>query len=248
MNMKIIPNQFNQCNFTSNYKKYKSPYNSNYVVQDEIYTTTFMFRNDLNWKELIPYIDMLYKDKEQVNIYNVACSDGSEPYTLAISILEQSKNPSKYFPIKASDIHKGIIKDNINSKILLTINDFKQLANYTSKTYFNKDASTPRDVEFPSHIPAKPIKELRNKVEFKVADLLSEIKKIKDNSNTIILCRNVSPYLPETYVEELVKTASEVLKKDSLLIIGSFDSMSDIKYRLLYNNFVEIKKNILKKV
>ena len=243
--MKIITNQLN---FTSNYNKYKSPYNSNYVVQKDIYTTTFMFRNDLNWKDLIQYIDKLFKSKNNVNIYNLACSDGSEPYTLAISILETSKNPDKYFPIKASDIHKGIITDNINSKIALTNSDYEQLGKLTTKTYFNKDASTARDANAPNHIPSKPIKELREKVEFKTADLLTEIKKIKDDSNTIVLCRNVSPYLPETYVEELVKTASEVLKKDSLFIIGNFDNMSDIKMRLLYNNFVEVQKNILKKI
>ena len=74
--------------------------------------TTKLFRQDLDWDGFAELLISKYKDVDKVNIYSYACSDGSEPYSLVIKLLEKSEklkiNCDKFFPIRAKDIDKKI--------------------------------------------------------------------------------------------------------------------------------------------
>ena len=49
-----------------------------------ICTFTKLFREDLNWLELASIIKQNFSDKDDVQVYSLACSDGSEAYSIAI--------------------------------------------------------------------------------------------------------------------------------------------------------------------
>ena len=63
--------------------------------------STNFFRNDLPWNTLGKTLDELYPKGEKVNVFNFACSDGSEPYSLAICLMEQlgEDGAKRFFPI-----------------------------------------------------------------------------------------------------------------------------------------------------
>ena len=61
---------------------------------------TRMFRSDLDWNLLSYYLENKYKNAQKVNVLNAACSDGSEPYSLAMILDKKISGGKKFFPIK----------------------------------------------------------------------------------------------------------------------------------------------------
>ena len=103
-------------NFGSNIRTYTRRDANNCNVS--CYTS--MFRNDIQWEKFADFLHSKYKDVENVNIINGACSDGSEAYSLAISLINADKEKSKkFFPINAFDIDKQILDCGINGYIYL---------------------------------------------------------------------------------------------------------------------------------
>lgn len=63
-------------------------------------TTTYFFREDLNWTCLAELLGEKYKTVQKVNVLNHACSNGQEPYTLAVKLIQilgkEAKNSFPY--------------------------------------------------------------------------------------------------------------------------------------------------------
>lgn len=246
--------QTNNTNFKSCNKKYINKTVNNVANLENIYTTTNLFRKDLNWLKLPEALEKIFKGKNKVNIYDLACSDGSEAYTIAISIMQKLPNSKKYFPIKASDINDEMIDIAKSGKINISDKEIKMLKTINSADYFEHSglALDIKDdlssIEKNGYKAYKAIPELKNKIEFKKNDILSEIQTIDDKSNSVIFCRNVSPYLSLEYINSIIQTLQQKLKKGSLFVIGHFDSNA-MKPEILKNdNFKEIGKNVFIKL
>ena len=65
------------------------------------------------------------------------------------------------------------------------------------------------DTEFTTY-KVKPI--LTDKINFKKADMFEVMKNHKDESNTIVLCRNVLGYYDENKIDEFLELLSKKLK------------------------------------
>ena len=87
---------------------------------DFYYNATFFYRNDLSlsdidgsWNDFRRVITEEFKEAPKVNVYNFACSDGSETYSLVMSLLEglDKSEADKYFPIKAFDLDPIILDE-----------------------------------------------------------------------------------------------------------------------------------------
>ena len=102
----------NNHNYSQKTQAFKSVNRFVNAKDGRIYQTfTQFYRNDLNWDAFIEFLENKYKNIPKVNIFNFACSEGAETYSLAISLLENVKdNVNKYFPIFASDIDKNNIE------------------------------------------------------------------------------------------------------------------------------------------
>ncbi len=90
--------------------------------KDVLYkNNSFLLRKDLEWNMLAKHI---IKENPK-NIYCYACSDGSEPYSIAISLISKLgyENAQKYFPIIARDIDLDIINKASTGAIYITKKD-----------------------------------------------------------------------------------------------------------------------------
>ena len=227
-----------------------------------ISTYTCAFRPDIDWKDLIKTAEKEFKDFNKINLYSLACSDGSEAYSLLISINENSENPKKYFPVIAVDKDEKIIDFAKKHRINFTRDELARIiANSKShKDYFTHkgnavsiDGEAFTDIyENSKNIPCKnsykPTKKLRKNVRFKQEDIIETLNKIKDKGNSIILCRNVFPYLPPEDHLKIYELITEKLKSGSLFIVGQYDFKTLFYQKMEKNGFKQLGKFIFKKI
>ena len=215
--------------------------------KDFVRTTTKLYREDLDWNTFIKYIQYNFADKEKVNVYSLASSDGSEAYSFAISVLDKipKNKQSKFLPVYASDIDKEVIKSAQKRRINLDKIEIFRAENYYGVNlhkYIEKPGVSVfikgdgmSDTDYLSSYELKD--NVKKAVKFKISDILKELNNIKDDGNTIVMCRNVFPYLNAEYTEKVLDAAKNKLKHGSLFIIGDYDLMAKIDYMMPENGF-----------
>jgi len=234
---------------------------------------TTAVRDDLDWGGLAERIINDYKNKSRVNIFSFACSDGTEPYAVAINLLkkieeEQHKlyivfknkqtmqqQKEKFLPIYASDIDPFMIENCCESGLLgLYPKDVEKLGQKNLDRFLTKTDKAltcpPQWGEKGDEIRNYQISdELKEAVKFRVGDMLKDIRTIKDEGNSVVMCRNVLPHLGFMY-HEVVTSVSRALKKGSLFVIGDYDTkeIPGLKNTLEIYDFKEIQRNVFRKI
>ena len=235
MRINPINTQNNSPIFNSNMRK---------VVESKTgrkyWTTSYLFRDDLEWWSLSELLEKKYKHSFKVNVLNHACSNGLEPMSLAMLFLTKMKRISdKFFPIIAKDINaENISMAKNNEPIEVDQYDLLRLNLLTkdsiSEFFFCKKHFSTNRID--SIIP-KPI--FKKKIKYQQGDLLEDIKHLPSKNN-LVLCRNCWLYLTSEQQEELAKRLGEKLDNTSLVIIGHFDEQESKACELLNKNgFVE---------
>lgn len=217
-------------------------------------TNSWMFRDDLDWKKLASYEKWHFVDKKRVNIINIACADGSEAYTKIITLKERMGDEAeKFLPIRAYDIDDEILRA-ANSGFLNTCKLDRMELQINTANYEDYFAETSEkliikgDWDFNDSKTMKVKNSLKSAVRFEKADMYDVVKNINDDSDTVLMCRNVLGYFEEDNVEDFVKLVSTKLKQGSLFIIGDHDTKnSQITTYLEENGFAKVMKNVYKK-
>ncbi len=246
--MRIFPIKFNRINFSSTdrtvyFDKQDGRYSlPNYTTDcyDEldrenstkmVYSNrTFFFRKDLPWRSLPAYLSRQFKDTKKVNVYNFACSDGSEPYSLVLSFINDlgEEGAKKFFPIIASDVDEKIIQQAKAGAIKATSYDVSKIEAmiYPPKT-INDFFVIERNMESPDYPFVLHPKEILSKnVQFKCQSIEEGLDEV-EKSNSLILARNFWRYLSP---EELASASLKLRKSidaTSRVVIGDFDKMGD---------------------
>lgn len=234
--------------FKSNSGDYKAD-NGNKVG-----TYTGLFRGDLDWENFSDFLMNHFKNKDSVKIIQLGASDGSEAYTQIISLTEKnSKNSEKFFPIKAYDINSDICNNAKSGYINLSGTDLAKLKekNINTEKYFknaqksiyitndtmlkNKEAKT-----------YKALSGLTDNVNFQTADMFDVMREYKDDSNSVVLCRNVLYYLSEREIDHFTTIVASNLKKGSVFVTGEIDT-DYAKNSLITKGFKKIAENIFEK-
>lgn len=230
--------------FQSNTGYYKAE-NGNTVE-----TYTKMFRTDLDWERFTDYMVKHFRDKEDVQFIQFGSSDGSEAYTQIITLLENYKDVDKFFPIKAFDINKEIC-DVAKSRIVNVNNIDKKkfeerrinLEKYFTKTNDNLQIQNDK-LNNPESYKVKNI--LANKVIFKNEDMMNILNQHEDNSNTVIMCRNILLYFSDREVDRFANLAGCNLQKGSLVVIGDYDNPRADE-ALQIRGFTKVMHNVYRK-
>ncbi len=163
---------------------------------------TSFFRNQTVFEtlktDILPYI------KNPV-IWSAGCSNGAEPYAIAILCKELNIN----YSILGTDIDKESIKeacDGIYDEAALT-----GMHSYYKLKYFEKCETGYRLT-----------REIKRSVEFRNLDL----KDVKyKNKFDLIVCRNVLIYLNKIFQEKILNSFSEALKENGFLVLGKVETI-----------------------
>lgn len=251
--MKILP-----MSNTHNYKKtsFRSIACDYKLNGEEMGLYTWMFREDINWLELAKYEAENFKNKDKVNIIQFASSDGSEGYTKILShLITNPYEAEKFLPIQAYDINERVVAFANTNSLKLSGADIKHLIEKGANIIRN----FPGAMEFYQQLKTKNLKldntsvfqvseDLTKRIKFNSGDMFEVLPSIKDESNTILMVRNCLGYYTKATVRNFVKTASNVLKNDSLLVVGDLEDMFGTKGTLCKLGFKECLKNVYKKL
>lgn len=75
------------------------------------------------------------------------------------------------------------------------------------------------------------------------------LAELNDNSDTILLCRNILGYFEDNKVEKFIKIVANKLKQGSLFIIGEYDTSNTFIDRLLLENkFMKVFEHVYQKL
>jgi len=181
---------------------------------------TYFFRDGAFWNNLSCFLLNKYHNTPKVNVYNYACSDGSEPYTFLMSMISNYgvESVEKFVPIRAFDYDSKAIAKAKSMSYTIEPNEQKAIDELT----FNQAETFFKYQDYGNSITARPKPILTTKVDFKVSNLLHDYKRIEPE-NSIVFARNFWPYLKEDAITLAKKLASR-MGENSTLILGRFDT------------------------
>lgn len=209
---------------------------------------TEFFRADLKWKEFSELLAKKYQNEDNVNITDYACSDGSEAYTLALSLMNYAPEIcEKSFPIIAKDFDKHILNIAKSGRCNVYNCDFDAIDDHTNNRLSEYFTIAPaEDPEFFWEI--HPKENLKNKIIFEHANILDDVQRLP-NENNVILCRNCWEYLGKENFHYLAEQLYEKTKNNGLLVIGKHEEKFGVPEILKKHGFRETQvKNVYEPV
>ncbi len=185
------------------------------VIEAMTMTETAFFRDDVPFKEFaqvaLPYLAKKRGKNREIRIWSAACSSGQEPYSLAVTLLEnQHLFPNWPLKILATDISEAALEKGRNG-------DYSQFEaqrgipiNILLKYFEQKDG----------YWGAKP--EVREMVTFENFNLLNDMGPFGEFD--AIFCRNVLTYFDEPLKKDVLSRLSRQLHPDGFLLLGKSET------------------------
>ncbi len=193
--------------------------------------TSEFFRNPESFYYLKDNIfPELLKHKNKINIWSAPCSNGSEPYTLAI-LLQEAGISTRKFNILASDIDSSILEE--ARKGIYKKKSLKNIPVNLIEKYFNSVDENNNLYQIEPKI--------KKLISFEQKDL---IKGNFKNNWDLILCRNFFIYLTKEIKKDLTNKFARALNKDGYLFLGNTEFIFNaVDYNLKKEKLSFYKKN-----
>lgn len=159
-------------------------------------------------KKILP---MLLAQKSRLKIWSAACSNGCEPYSVAIIMDEIA--PNGIMRLEATDIDKKILE--VAKAGRYDLRSLKNVSPQRLAKYFRQEGE--------QYVINDAIK---RKVHFRYHDLLVDSY---GTGYDLIICRNVTIYFTPEMQDRLYANFYEALAPGGVLFIGATENM--LKYR-----------------
>ena len=197
---------------------------------------TYFFRDPIFWIDIVDFIEKKFKNFHKINIYSYGCSDGSDVYTLIITLLARKNKDllKKCSPIIAKDLDSLAIKRAMSNTYYITKSEKEDINLCTNGEFDKFFLLLEKQSEVVPEANMKLNPELVQYAQYSFANVLYDFKKINPN-NSIVFLRNVLPYINESYGEAYLhdkqwKTQKKFLKdlynhlgENSYIVIGEYD-------------------------
>lgn len=225
-----------------------------FSVERKLYSnyTTF-FRNDIfknsafknseqDWFEFAKIVSNEFKNAPKVNVYDIGCSDGSEPYSLILAFQKVlGRESEKFFPIKAYDFDSEMIKIAQSGKIPCDILDKTILEKVGGDFIIQKNT----DDEYYTQL-FSPADSLKKKVVFECGELSKVIPTI-ESENSLVITRNIWIHLDRFSIPDVLQKMANQLKPSSLMVVSPADDNVLYARGVLFSNFERIAPCIYRK-
>ena len=161
------------------------------------------------------------RKRVSIDIWSAPCSTGEEPYSIAVTMLEQLGIPAKPgLRIRATDISTKALA--IAKKGAYTADRLCAMPVPLIRKYFTQSA--------PGTFQIRP--EIARMIDFGRVNLIEPMRATR--SFPIIFCRNVMIYFDKPTQERVVTNLSQFLEPGGYLLIGHSESLMGVKHSLEY--------------
>jgi chemotaxis protein methyltransferase CheR len=161
------------------------------------------------------------RKRASIDVWSAPCSTGEEPYSIAVTLLEQLGMPPKPgLRIRATDISTRALA--VAKKGIYTTDRLGSMAPALVKKYFTQ----PRAGE----LQIRP--EVARMIEFDRGNLIEPMR--AGRTFPIIFCRNVMIYFDKPTQERVVTNLSQFLEPGGYLLIGHSESLMGVRHSLDY--------------
>ncbi len=185
---------------------------------------TEFFRDAGQFKQLeTAVLPQLLQNRSRLNIWAAGCSNGAEPYSLAM-ILDDHPNASSH-RILATDIDVDMLSQ-ARAGGPYQANNVKNVSALRLRRHFGYSNG--------GHIICD---ELRNRIQFREHNLLSDTF---ETGFDLVLCRNVVIYFTDETKSQLYQRFSQSLKPGGVLFLGATEALlagNDASFERLSANF-----------
>ena len=175
---------------------------------------TSFFRNPEVWEEIRSVLRTLSAERDRVRLWSAACSDGREPYSLAMLALDDPEVDASRVEITATDIDREILAAARQGvyRSTRTTDIGEQLAPLDEyERYVERDGD--------QFAVADPVKEL---VSFERHDLISGDPK---SDFDLVVCRNLFIYIDGEFKVPVLRTVKDSLRPGGYMVIGKAETV-----------------------
>lgn len=180
---------------------------------------TYFFREEEHFRALIEHLWPRWASGRQgpVRIWSAACSNGCEPYTLAILLRERGMVGAGWPQVE-------ILGTDVNARVLADAREgvygefaLRNTPEHYRKRYFVREGHLYRLVP-----------EVRSMVTFRRDNLVRSTPGPAPGSHHAVLCRNVLIYFDTQAKRRVVRRLVSVLRPGGVLIVGRSESLFNV--------------------
>jgi chemotaxis protein methyltransferase CheR len=167
--------------------------------------------------EILPSILKKLESGKKVRIWSAGCSNGQEPYSIAMTLLAHCPNIGKYdIKILATDIDTEVLQCAMAGKYAESMTT--GVPDAIKSQFFTTHREENDDI-------LSVCQEVKDLVSFKKLNL--HAKWPMTGSFDLIFCRNVVIYFDQETQNKLYNRYAEVLSKDGWLMLGHSERLGD---------------------
>jgi chemotaxis protein methyltransferase CheR len=161
------------------------------------------------------------RKRSSIDVWSAPCSTGEEPYSIAVTLLEQLGMPPKpALRIFGTDISTRALA--VAKKGCYAADRLGAMPMPLIKKYFTQPATGTFQIAA----------EVRRMIEFERMNLLEPMR--GDRKFPIIFCRNVMIYFDKPTQQRVVANLSQFLEPGGYLLIGHSESLMGVQHGLEY--------------
>ncbi len=180
------------------------------LVEEVVVPETWFFRNLVPFDMLAKCLPGYYENgvglSEPLRLLSVPCSTGEEPYSIAITLMENGLSGSG-FEIDAIDISKRAITK--ARRAIYGKNSFRESGIDIREKYFKHSRSG-------SHL----LPDVKKHVNFSRANFLEDAICLTPENYDIIFCRNLLIYFDQNTQKKAIEKLCYMLKPGGVLFVG----------------------------
>ena len=189
----------------------------NLLTVNETYFLRENYQFDTLVKYILPEIAARKTKGDRIRIWSLPCSTGEEPYSIAISILEQWKDTDDfYLEIFASDIDTAVLEK--CRKGIYGERSLQHISRDLRKKYFEKLPDGQYQI----------IRSLRESIEFSRVNIHEMSDMVKIKSIDVVFCRNLLIYFDDISRREAIAKIYDAMADQGFILLGHSESMSRI--------------------
>ncbi len=177
---------------------------------------TSFFRNPDVWAGVSEVLRELTDEKRTVRCWSAACSDGREPYSIAMLARDDPEIDERAVEITATDIDAEILETAREGvyESTRTTDIGSQLEPLSSAGDHVRVSEEGTSFEVRGNV--------KRMVSFEQHDLISGPEK---SGYDLVLCRNLLIYIDRSYKEPIFETLTGALRADGILTIGKSETL-----------------------